>query len=125
MADSADDAQKPKGITPRPLELNGAQRRYLRSQAHHLKALVSVGKGGVTDGVLDAVKDALDRHELIKVNVPADGAAQRNATGEALSRMTGSHVAQTIGKNRTTLQTAEGERLPIRAAPNQRANHAL
>ena len=123
MADSADDAQKPKGITPRPLELNGAQRRYLRSQAHHLKALVSVGKGGVTDGVLDAVKDALDRHELIKVNVPADGAAQRNATGELLSRMTGSHVAQTIG--RIVLLFRQKGKTPNSCCPNQRANHAL
>ena len=98
MADSSDDAPKPKGLPPRPLELNGAQRRYLRSQAHHLKPLVSIGKGGVTDGVIDAVREALERHELIKVNVPADGAAQRNATGELLGTMTGSHVAQTIGR---------------------------
>jgi RNA-binding protein len=59
---------------------------------------VFIGKGGVTDGVVDAVRDALDRHELIKVSVPADGSKRRNEMGQLLSTMSGSHVAQTIGR---------------------------
>lgn len=93
-----DTEREPKGISPRPSELSGAQRRYLRAQGHALKPLVFIGKGGVTDGVIDAVRDALDRHELIKVSVPADGAKRRNEMGQLLSTMSGSHVAQTIGR---------------------------
>lgn len=89
---------EPKGIAPRPKAVNGSQKRYLRAQGHRLKPLVFIGRGGITDGVIDAVKDALDRHELIKISVPADGARNRNEMGRILSTMTGSHVAQTIGR---------------------------
>lgn len=98
-AGSTNDAEsESKGIAPRPSTITGAQRRYLRAQGHALKPLVFIGKGGVTDGVLDAVKDALERHELIKVSVPADGAKRRNEMGQLLGTMSGSHVAQTIGR---------------------------
>ncbi len=89
---------KAKGIPPRPSVLSGAQRRYLRAQGHRLKPLVFIGRGGITDGVVDAVRDALDSHELIKISVPADGAKSRNEMGNTLSTMSGSHVAQTIGR---------------------------
>jgi len=47
--------------------LKGFQKRYLRSVAHALKPVVFVGHKGVTPTLLDAVDEALDRHELVKV----------------------------------------------------------
>jgi RNA-binding protein len=47
-------------------KLTGAGRKYLRSIAHELKPFVQVGKSGVSDGLIAAVKEALDQHELIK-----------------------------------------------------------
>ncbi|MDP6038638.1 MAG: YhbY family RNA-binding protein [Candidatus Latescibacteria bacterium] len=47
-------------------KLTGSNRKYLRSIAHELKPLVQVGKSGVSDGLIGAVNDALDQHELIK-----------------------------------------------------------
>ena len=96
--DTPDSTPEPKGIAPRPKTIGGAQKRYLRGEGHRLKPLVFIGRGGITDGVIDAVKDALDRHELIKVSVPPDGSSNRNEMGRILSTMTGSHVAQTIGR---------------------------
>ena len=96
--DTPDSTPEPKGTPPRPKTVDGSQKRYLRAQGHRLKPLVFIGKGGITDGVVDAVRDALDRHELIKVSVPAEGSRNRNEMGRILSTMTGSHVAQTIGR---------------------------
>ncbi|MDH5751708.1 MAG: YhbY family RNA-binding protein, partial [Deltaproteobacteria bacterium] len=31
------------------MELTGRQKRHLRSLAHHLRALVSIGKSGITE----------------------------------------------------------------------------
>ena len=84
-------------IPPRPAEINGAQRRYLRSQAHALKPIVYVGKGGLNEGVITATSDALNTHELIKVSAPSEGSAERRAIAVSLATATGSHVAQTIG----------------------------
>jgi len=48
-------------------QLKGAQRKYLRSQAHHLKPLVIIGRNGINEQVTGAVDLALKDHELIKV----------------------------------------------------------
>ena len=47
--------------------LRGSIRTYLRGQAHHLKPLVIIGQQGVTDTVIQAINDALELHELIKI----------------------------------------------------------
>lgn len=47
--------------------LKGYQKRFLRSLAHSLKPLVFVGQKGVTQALADAMADALDHHELVKV----------------------------------------------------------
>jgi RNA-binding protein len=49
------------------MKLTGSQRRLLAKKAHHLDAVVMVGKDGPTENVLGAVSSALDHHELIKV----------------------------------------------------------
>ena len=48
-------------------ELQGWQKQYLRSLAHHLKPMVQIGKLGMTDALVATVNKALDDHELIKV----------------------------------------------------------
>lgn len=66
-------------------ELAGFQRRFLRSQAHPLRALVQVGEGGLSESVLGALDDALRDHELVKVRLrePADKKAAAQQIAEA------------------------------------------
>jgi RNA-binding protein len=52
-------------------KLTGAQRKWLRGQAHSLKPIVQIGKQGLTEAVLGQIDAALDDHELIKVQAPA------------------------------------------------------
>jgi RNA-binding protein len=48
-------------------ELEGFQRRHLRSLAHPLRPVVMIGKEGLTEGVLAKADAELVAHELIKV----------------------------------------------------------
>ena len=48
-------------------QLLGFQKRFLRSLAHPLKPVVFVGQKGLTAALTDAMNEALDSHELIKV----------------------------------------------------------
>ncbi|NQT24844.1 YhbY family RNA-binding protein [candidate division KSB1 bacterium] len=48
-------------------KLKGFQRKYLRSQAHHLDPVVMIGKNGLVESVLDKIDTSLDDHELIKI----------------------------------------------------------
>jgi RNA-binding protein len=81
--------------------LTSSQAKYLRGLAHGLQPLVFVGHKGVTPAVLDAVREALDAHELIKLkfidfkdrHLKAGMAAEVEATTD--SRLAGliGHIA--------------------------------
>lgn len=76
-------------------ELAGYQRRFLRSRAHGLRALVQVGGGGASDAVLGALDDALRDHELVKVRLrePED---KRGVAAE-LARASGAALCGVVG----------------------------
>lgn len=77
--------------------LTGKQRRHLRALAHELKPLVQVGKGGIDDGLVAAVDQALADHELIKVKVGEGAGLDRHDAADALAARTRSEVAQVLG----------------------------
>lgn len=47
--------------------LKGFQRKYLRSQGHHLDPVVMIGKNGLNEAVLEKINNSLESHELIKI----------------------------------------------------------
>lgn len=83
---------------PNPVSLSGAQRRALRALGHHLDAVLQIGQRGITDSVVDAAVEALTRHELIKISVGRESPVDRQEGPVALARLTGSHVAQVLGR---------------------------
>ena len=48
-------------------KLNSSQRRQLKSQAHHYKPIINIGKEGIGKGVIESINIALTSKELIKV----------------------------------------------------------
>ncbi len=51
------------------MNLRGKQKRFLRAQANHLQPLFAVGKNGLTPAWVDQLTGALDKRELMKVNI--------------------------------------------------------
>ena len=79
------------------VELTAAQIRFLRGQAHGLKAMLQVGGKGVTDALVAELDGALDQHELIKVKVGAADREERDALIGALAERTSAALVQRIG----------------------------
>lgn len=77
--------------------LTNAQIRFLRGQAHGLKAMLQVGGKGVTPAVVAEVAQALEDHELIKVKVAAEDREARDALIDALVEGTQAALVQRIG----------------------------
>ena len=77
--------------------LTSAQNRFLRGQAHDLKALLQTGGKGVTPAFLAELEDVLERHELIKVKVASEDRQTRDALIAQLIEQTGSALVQRIG----------------------------
>ena len=80
---------------PKALELPSKARRYLKSMAHHMRAVVTVGQNGVTDGVLGAVDAALLQHELIKVRMHEP--ENKKQAAKDLAVQTGSCLCALVG----------------------------
>jgi len=51
------------------LKLKGFQRHFLRSKAHYLKPKVQIGKNNINEGVINAIKEAFNSNELIKIKL--------------------------------------------------------
>lgn len=49
--------------------ITSKQRSKLKSLAANLNPVTQIGKGGITDNLLKTLSDALEAHELIKVNI--------------------------------------------------------
>ncbi|ACD58307.1 ribosome assembly RNA-binding protein YhbY [Xanthomonas oryzae] len=77
--------------------LTSAQNRFLRGQAHDLKALLQTGGKGVTPAFLAELEDVLERHELIKVKLASEDRETRDALIAELIEQTGSALVQRIG----------------------------
>ena len=83
--------------TPKALSLTNAQIRFLRGQAHELRAMLQVGGKGITEALVAEVANALEQHELIKVKVAADDREVRDGMIGELADRVGAALVQRIG----------------------------
>ena len=51
------------------MAITSKQRSQLRGIAAGEDTIIQIGKGGITDNLLKTLSDALEAHELIKVNI--------------------------------------------------------
>jgi RNA-binding protein len=79
------------------MELTNKQRRWLKGQAHSLDPFIHVGKGGLSEGVLEQAEAALARHELVKARFSAER-EERSAQAADLAARTGAELIATIGR---------------------------
>ena len=77
--------------------LTNTQIRFLRGQAHDLKAMLQVGGKGITDSLVAEIDAALEHHELIKIKVAAEDRDQRDAMIADLVARTQAALVQRIG----------------------------
>ena len=94
--------------------LTGKQKRYLRSEAHHLNAIFQVGKDGVGENQVVGIGEALETHELIKVKILESCMQSKNEIAIELSMRTKADVVQILGRTILLYRPSEKEiyRLP-------------
>lgn len=78
--------------------MTSKERAALRAQANTIEPLFQVGKGGISQALIDQTKDALKKRELIKLKVLLDTAPEApNELAHQIADATGSEVVQVIG----------------------------
>ena len=80
-----------------PVALTAAQTRFLRGQAHDLKALLQIGNKGVTPAFIAELDAVLEQHELVKVKVAGDDREARDALIGELADRADAALVQRIG----------------------------
>lgn len=80
------------------LEITSKQRAYLKSIAQTTEPTFQIGKNGLTPEVTEAIKDALEAREIIKISVLNNCYEDPKAMCQILSERTKSIPVQVIGK---------------------------
>ena len=74
------------------------QRAYLKSLAMTMDPIFQVGKSSMTPGLTEAISEALEARELIKISVLKNCADDPRELAEIIAERTRSQVVQVIGK---------------------------
>lgn len=79
--------------------LNPKQRQFLKAQAHHLKPVVHIGKGGVTEALATELDVMLESLELMKIKLNQNTSEELETVIAGLqARVEGIEHVWTIGK---------------------------
>ena len=74
------------------------QRAYLKSLAMTMDPIFQIGKSSMTPSLTQAISEALDARELIKISVLQNCADDPRALAEMVAERTRSQIVQVIGK---------------------------
>ena len=85
-------------ISERSLMMTSKQRAFLISLAMKEKAVLFIGKGGITPELTENVRLALEARELVKLGIQQNCLDDPRTLAETLAERTGSEVVQLIGR---------------------------
>lgn len=78
--------------------MTSKQRAYLKSLASNLNPIFQIGKASLTPEFTEAINEAFNTKELIKIAVLKNCADDPNEIAEIIAERTHSQVVQVIGK---------------------------
>lgn len=78
--------------------LNSKQRATLRSMASQMDSIMQIGKGGLTQELVESVDHALEARELIKMTTLETAPLDARAAAEQLAEAVSAEVVATVGR---------------------------
>ncbi|MCF2641330.1 MAG: ribosome assembly RNA-binding protein YhbY [Lachnospiraceae bacterium] len=93
--------------------MTSKQRSYLKSMASTMNPLFQIGKASLTPEVIIAIDEALEKRELIKINVLKNCMDDPNAIAEVIGERTHSEVVQVIGKKMVFYRPAKKPKIEL------------
>ena len=89
------------------------QRAYLKSLAMTMEPIFQVGKSSMTPGLTQAISEALEARELIKISVLKNCADHPRELAEIIAERTRSEIVQVIGKKIVLYREGKDEKKRI------------
>ena len=78
--------------------MTSKQRAYLKGLAMTMDPIFQIGKASLPPEIIDAVREAIDKRELIKISVLKNCFDDPKELAQILAERTRSEVVQVIGK---------------------------
>ncbi|WP_281164825.1 YhbY family RNA-binding protein [Liquorilactobacillus sicerae] len=78
-------------------KLNNQQKKWLKSTAHSLRPLIQIGKQGISEIWLEQLEKALNKRELLKVNLLPNAPVTESKAAELIEAKLPASVLQKIG----------------------------
>ena len=79
------------------MELKGKERQFFKKEAHSIKPIFQIGKGGLSEEMIQQIQFAIEKRELIKVSLLQNTMEEPQEAAEVLAEQTGSTIIQVIG----------------------------
>ena len=93
--------------------MTSTQRSYLKSLASTMNPLFQIGKSSLTPEIVAALDEALEKRELIKVNVLKNCIDDPNEIAAVIGERTHSEVVQVIGKKMVFYRPAKKPKIEL------------
>ena len=93
--------------------LNTKQNQHLRRLAHHLKPVIIIGNAGLTEAVMEEIKNAISFHELVKIKLNGPDKAARSEMIANIITNTGAHHVQSIGHVAVFYKSGDEKKISI------------
>ena len=78
--------------------MTSKQRSKLKSIAANLSPVTQIGKGGITENLLNTLSEALEAREIIKVNVLQNAESDADTIAQNVAELLGAEVVYVIGR---------------------------
>lgn len=89
--------------------MTSKQRSYLKGLAMNIDSVIQIGKSGLTPEITEAVSEALEARELLKITVLKNCLDDGRSIAEVLAERTHSQVVQVIGRKIVLYRPAKDE----------------
>lgn len=90
--------------------MTSKQRSYLKGLAMTMDPIFQIGKSSLTPEITEAIAEALEARELIKITVLKNCLDDGHSIAEVLAERTHSEVVQVIGKKIVLYKPAKDEK---------------
>lgn len=90
--------------------ITGKQRAFLRKLGHDLQPIIQIGKEGLSDTVVNAIDEAIEKRELIKVAILETAMLDTRATCDETANRIAAEPIQAIGNKFILYRRAGNEK---------------
>ena len=90
--------------------ITSKQRAYLRKLSHTMEPLFQIGKDGVTEQLINAVEEALEKREILKIKILETAVRDTKETCNELAQKLNAEPIQAIGNKFILYRRAREEK---------------